>query len=309
MCFPRWLRYTLAGFAELCAVAAVAVAIDVNTIDVDRYARLAIVEVKTATGRELVIRGKLNVSLFPRLGVQAEDVSFANASWGSRPEMFKAKQVEGAVALLPLLHRKIEITRLALTDLDILLEKDAKGVGNWVFKPPAAGAASRPAGAGSDFELDIGEVVVDRGTLAWRNGASKEALRLTVRRLHLKERTLGNDLDVDADAAFRDQPFAIKGRMGRILAIIAKAADWPVDLVATTDGASVSAKGAIDWSTPLPALDLALKAEVKNPGGVAKLAATPLDLPMPATLTAKFTSSKGEQVADPLKLTLGKSTI
>jgi len=309
MHFPRWLKYTLAGFAALLALAAIAIGVAVYTIDVDRYARLAIAEVRTATGRELVIRGRLQISLFPRLAVRAEDVSFANASWGSRPEMFRAKQVEGSVALLPLLQRKVEITRLAVTDLDLLLEKDAKGVANWVFKPPASGAASQPAGAGSDFEFDIGELVIQRGSLAWRNGASKETTRLAIRRLQLKERTLGDEVDVNADAAFRDQPFAVKGRMGRIRALIAKAADWPLDLVATTDGASVAAKGAIDWSAALPALDLALKAELKHSAGVAKLAGTPLNLPMPATLTAKFASGKGEQVADPLKLTLGKSAI
>ena len=308
MRIPRWLKYALAGLAALFALAAVAIAVLVHTIDVDRYARLAIAEVKTATGRELTIRGKLDISLFPRLAVRAEDVSFANAAWGSRPDMVKAKRVDGAVALLPLLRRKVEITRLAVTDLDLLLEKDGKGVGNWVFKPPAAGAAP-PAERKSDFELDIGELVVDGGSLAWRNGASKDALRLAVRRLRLKERALSTDRDVELDASFRDQPFAVKGRIGRIVDLIAKAADWPVDVVATTDGASLTAKGAIDWSVALPALDLALKAELKHASGVAKLVGTPLALPMPATLTAKFTSGKGEQVADPLKLTLGKSAI
>jgi uncharacterized protein involved in outer membrane biogenesis len=223
--------------------------------------------------------------------------------------MVKAKRVDGAVALVPLLSRKIEITRLAVTDLDLLLEKDAKGVGNWVVKPAPAGAAPKPAGEKRDFEFDINELVVDRGSLAWRNGASKNGWRLAIRTLRLKERTLGTDRDVELDAAFRDQQFTVKGRMGRILDLIAKSADWPLDVVATTDGASAAAKGAIDWSAALPALDLALKAELKQSAGVSKLIGTPLDLPMPATLTAKFTSRKGEQTADPLKLTLGKSTV
>ena len=308
MRLPRWLKYTLAGFAALFAAVTVAIVVIVNTIDVDRYAQLAIAAVKTTTGRELAIRGKLDITLFPRLAVRAEDVSFANAAGGSRPEMIKAKRVDGAVALLPLLRRKVEITRLAVTDLDVLLEKDAKGVGNWVLKPPAPGTGSQPAGK-PDFEFDVPELVVDRGNLAWRNGASKETLRLAVRRLRLKERALSTDRDVELDASFRDQPFTVKGRIGRIVDLIAKAADWPVDVVATTDGASATAKGAIDWSAALPALDLALKAELKHSAGVAKLAGTPLDLPMPATLTAKFTSGRGEQVADPLKLTLGKSTV
>jgi len=309
MHLPRWLKYSLAGLAALVAVSGVALVVVAYTIDLDRYARLAIAEVKTLTGRELAIRGKLQVSLFPRLAVRAEDVSFANPAGASRPEMVKAKRVDAAVALLPLLHRRIEITRLAVNDLDLLLEKDAKGVGNWVVRPSAPGAASPPAAGKPDFEFDISELVVERGSLGWRNGASKEALRLAVRRLRLKERTLGTDRDVELDASFRDQPFAVKGRIGRILDLIAKASDWTVDVAATTDGATATAKGAIDWSGALPALDLALKAEVKHTAGVAKLAATPLDLPMPATLTAKFTSARGEQVADPLKLTLGRSMV
>src|SRR5512145_471486 len=280
MHMPRWLKYSLAGLAALFALAAVAVVVAVYTIDVDRYARLAIAEVKTVTGRELAIRGKLDISLFPRLAVRAEDVSFANAGWGSRPEMIRAKRVDGAVALVPLLSRKVEITRLAVTDLDVLLEKDAKGVGNWVLKPPAPAAAPAPAGDGRDFHFDVHELVVDRGSLAWRNGASKDTLRLAIRRLRMAERTLSSDRDVELDAAFREQPFTVKGRIGRIVDLIAKTADWPLDVVVTTDGASATAKGSIDWSAALP-----------------------------ATLAAKFTSGRGEQVADPLKLTLGKSTI
>ena len=309
MRMPRWLKYTLAGLAALFAAAAVGIAILVYTIDVDRYARLAIAEVRTATGRELAIKGKLEVSLFPRLAVRAEDVSFANPAGASRPEMFKAKRVEGAVALLPLLSRKIEITRLAATDLDVLLEKDAKGVGNWALKPAAPAAAPAAPGGKPDFQFDIHVLVVDRGSLAWRNGVSKDGWRLAIRRLRLAERTLSSDRDVELDAAFREQAFTVKGRIGRILDLIAKSADWPLDVVATTDGATATAKGAIDWSAALPALDLALKAELKHAAGVGKLVGTPVELPMPATLTAKFTSSKGEQVADPLKLTLGKSTI
>jgi hypothetical protein len=309
MRLPRWLKLTLVGIAALAAVAGIALTILVHTLDLDRYARLAIAEVKTLTGRELAIRGKLQLSVFPRLALAAEDVSFANPSWGSRPEMFKARRIEAAVALLPLLSRKVEITRLAVADLDLLLETDAKGTGNWVFKPPAAGAAP-PAGSGSsDLELDVTALDVERGTLAWRSGATRETLRLAVQRLRMKERTLGTDRDVDLDASFREQRFALKGTIGRILDLIAKNGAWPLDVVATTDGAKLAAKGTVDFRPAIPALDLALDAEVKQTAGLAKLLNAPLDLPLPATLAAKLASSKGEQTLDPLKVRLGKSAI
>jgi hypothetical protein len=108
MRLPRWLKLMLIGFAVFVVVAVIALVVIVKTLDLDRYARLAIAEVKTLTGRELTVRGKLEVRGFPRLKVIAEDVSFANAAWGSRPEMLKAKRVEGTIALLPLLQRKVQ---------------------------------------------------------------------------------------------------------------------------------------------------------------------------------------------------------
>ncbi len=309
MHLPRSLKLTLAGIAALVAIAAIALAVVVHTLDLDRYARLAVAEVKTLTGRELKIRGSLEVSVFPRLALVAEDVSFANASWGSRPEMFKAKRVEGAVALLPLLQRRIEITRLAVAELDLLLETDAKGTGNWVFKPPAPGAAAAPAAGSPDFELDVSALAVDRGALAWRSGATRETLRLAVQRLRMKARALGTDRDVDLDASFREQRFAVKGTIGRIKDLVAKDGAWPLDLVATTDGAKLAAKGRIDLRPAIPALDLALDAEVKQAAGLAKLLGMPLDLPLPATLAAQLAATNGEQVLDPLKVRLGKSAI
>jgi uncharacterized protein involved in outer membrane biogenesis len=72
-------------------------------------------------------------------------VSFANARWGSRPELAKAKRVAGSLALAPLLGGRIDIDRLTLFEPDVLLETNAKGVGNWVLgRPsPAAPAAER----------------------------------------------------------------------------------------------------------------------------------------------------------------------
>ena len=228
MRLPRWLKYTLTGLAALVALVAVALVVLVNTIDLDRHARLAIAAVKTATGRELAIRGQLEVSVFPRLAVRAEDVSFANPAWGSRPQMVTAKRIEGAVALLPLLHRRIEITRLAVTDLDLLLETDAKGTGNWVFKPPVSAPAATPSDSSRGVGFDIAEI--------------------------------------------RD--------------LIARDGAWPLDAVVATDGAQATVKGSIDWRAALPGLDLAVGADLKHTAGLAKLLGTPLDLPMPATLTA-----------------------
>ena len=247
---PRWLKLALAGIAALLVLAVIGVVILVNTIDVKRLAALAAGEVKDATGRELKIAGRLDVSFFPRLAIVAEDVSFANAPWGSRPELAKAKRIAGSIALLPLLRGKVDIDRLVVAEPDVLLETNAKGVGNWVFGRPAP--AAQPAEPSPAFALDMEELVIERGMLAFRDGASKRTERLTVGRLRLKERALGDRVDVDLQAAFREQPLTASGAIGRIMRVLDNDARWPVQLALATDGARVNVDGTVisTWNSP-----------------------------------------------------------
>lgn len=305
---PRWLKLTLLGAAGLFAAAVAGVAILVSTIDLNRYAKLAADEVKAATGRELRIAGKLDVKLFPRLALVAENVSFANAPWGSRPDMARVKRIEGSVALLPLLRKEVEVTHLVLVEPDVLLETDAKGLGNWVFKPAAAGKIEATPDAGG-AAFDLHSAGIDRGQLAWRNGAKKETLRLAVERLRLDRKTLGNELNVDLAATFREQSFTLKGSMGPIRRLVARDPAWPLDLAFATAGAAVDVKGSLDLSAKLLTLAGELKAEVKDSAGLAKLSGTPLALPVPLTVTAKASATRDEYRVDPVRAAFGKSSV
>ncbi len=304
---PRWLRFALAGVAALFVVLAVGIAVLGYTIDARRVAALAADQLKAATGRELKIAGPLDVSFFPRLAIIAEDVSFANAPWGSRPELVKAKRVAGSIALLPLLGGRIHVDRIVLVEPDVLLETSAKGVGNWVFGEPSAPAP--PGEAAGESTLDVAELVLERGLLAFRDGASQRAEQLVVERLRFKERPPGDRLDVDLRAAFREQPFTAKGTMGRIVRALEKDAAWPVRLALATDGARAELDGTVDWSAAVPALNAALKAEVKETAGLGRLAGAAIDAPTPIAVSAQLASRKGEQVADPLRITLGTHAI
>jgi uncharacterized protein involved in outer membrane biogenesis len=306
MKIPRWLKIALLAVVAFVAAVAIGLIVLVNTIDLGRYTKLATDEVKAATGRELRI-GKVDIKIFPRIAVVADDVALANAPWGSRPEMLRAKRVEASVALLPLLRNEIEVTRLALVEPDALIETDAKGTGNWVFKPAAARSAEDRGDGGGHFDLQVASI--DRGRLAWHDGARKATVQLAVSRLRLEREALGGNLDLDLDAAFRDQPFTLKGSMGTLRRLLAKDAAWPVDLTAATDGAGVAVKGALDFRTPVPTFDGTLKGTVKDPAGLGRLAGRPLDLPVPLALDAKAAAASGEFVVDPLKVTIGKSAI
>ena len=110
-------------------------------MDFGRFKGYAEQAAMDATGRKLAIDGAVHLSLLPSPSLVAEKVRFANAPWGSAPDMAKVDKVEARVALVPLLARKVVVERLVLVSPEILLETDKYRQGNWEFDRAAAGRA------------------------------------------------------------------------------------------------------------------------------------------------------------------------
>ena len=182
------LKTVLLGVVGLIVVLVVAAVVVVKSIDVNKYKPLIAEQAKAATGRELTIRGNLDLQIGLSPAVVVKDVSLANAPWGSRPEMLKLGQFEVEVALLPLIFRQIQITRLILVQPDILLETDAKGTGNWVFGAPAAAPSPKqPTGEKTALPpVAVQKVRIEKGTLAYRDGKTKQTTTLALDRLDVE---------------------------------------------------------------------------------------------------------------------------
>ena len=174
----RW-PWVLAGLVVALPVAAVAIALAVFDPNAEKPRIQAAVQ--AATGRALALDGPIGVkfSLVPTLTL--DGVALANMPGGSRPQMATVRRVELELALLPLLSRRVEVRRLLLVGPDILLETDAGGQANWLFGQPAAPDAApapgaRPAEtaqrAGQRLGIDVHQVAIEDGKLAWRDGTT-----------------------------------------------------------------------------------------------------------------------------------------
>lgn len=87
--------------------------------------------VQEKTGRELLIRGDIELSVFPWLGVELPDVSLSNAAGFEAPHMLAIKQLDVRAKLLPLLRGELEVGTLVLHGLQLNLARNADGVSNW----------------------------------------------------------------------------------------------------------------------------------------------------------------------------------
>jgi AsmA protein len=128
-----------------------------------------------ALGREVKVSGGLRFSVFPTLGVNAQQVSIANRPGGKAPLFANIDELDVGVALLPLLHGDVEISKLVLKKPTLALEADAGGKPNWVFEPkqkPNQTPAQQAQAAQLD-RLGLGDVHITEGALTYRDNLGK----------------------------------------------------------------------------------------------------------------------------------------
>lgn len=93
------------------------------------------------TGREIVIRGDLNVnpwSLTPRIRVH--DLQIGNLSrYRDRGRFADVQNADVSIRLLPLLIGRFDIVKLDLSGASVGLFRDGKGVSNWAGAPQGSG--------------------------------------------------------------------------------------------------------------------------------------------------------------------------
>ena len=142
----HWKRFVPIGVLTIVFLIA-AVYVYLKTYDYNKLKPLVARMVEDATGRKLILDGEINleIGLLPSLVVT--DVTFANAAWGSRPQMVKIEKIEVQVRLLPLLFKDVQLKRIGLAGVDVLLETDPNGQGNWEFI-----AGDRSAGKAGAFK-------------------------------------------------------------------------------------------------------------------------------------------------------------
>jgi uncharacterized protein involved in outer membrane biogenesis len=236
--------------------------------------------VESATGRTLTIGGSIGVklSLVPTLVI--EDVSLANPPGFSRPDLIRIGRVELSLALMPLLHRRVEVAHIALDHPDLLLETSAAGQTNWssgkaASKPPAPAPAAPPTptappaqtavgGGEQGFSVSVNDIQVTEAKIGWKSGAAPE------RDVSIPHLTIATQADqsmrLDGAVAFEGKTLTIAAHTGSISGLTAGngGAPWPLDLTLGLDGARLAAKGTLGHPMDGAGTDLTIDGAVPD---------------------------------------------
>jgi len=201
----------------LIALVVAGVAI-IKSIDFNQYKGLIAEQAKAATGRDLVIAGDLNlaISLTPSLSV--DGVSFANAPWGTSPNMVSVKHFSAQMSLMPLLSGEIKINQVILDGVQVLAEKDKSGKANWEFGAPIAQPQETP-GESTVVLPVVNAVSLKDVTVTYKDAQAGQQYALKLDSVDLKSGGLSAPLDLMVKGNINNQAFSVAGQLGSIGAI------------------------------------------------------------------------------------------
>lgn len=252
----------IAGIALLLIVALVAAlcgflyTFDYNTLK-PRIARM----VKDATGRELEISGDIDLALGLLPALEITDLSFANAPWGSQPQMIRMDKLQARVQLLPLLSKDVRMTRLAFAGVEVLLETKPDGQGNWEI-PVDESPAGRP-GASKAFKINAGNIRLQNLVLTYRDGKTGSTTRVRIADLQMVEPAGGDSLAVDLKADYNGQPLTLAGTTGPVRMLL-ESERFGFELSGAFSTAALELDGAIDDALNLQGIDVKVQTSGKN---------------------------------------------
>jgi len=175
-------------------------------VDPNRYRDDIIRAVKTHTGRDFQIEGKLKLSFFPWLGLETGALQLANAPGFGKEPFARVESAGIKVELLPLLRKEVRVDAIRLNGLNLNLAKNKDGHTNWedLTKPqakPAEPEKPKSPDAGAALAaFTVNELDVRNANVVWDDQQS--GARYAVRGLDLTSGNLLGTTPVPLKLAF-----------------------------------------------------------------------------------------------------------
>lgn len=250
----RLIKYLLIVVAVV-VVLAVGLVIFVSSADFTAYRTEIAAAVEAQTGRKITINGDIDqhvLSLSPSLVLN--DVSFANAKWGRRPQMLTAKRIEISMKLIPLLSGDFHVTRFTLIGADVLLETNAKGEGNWAFwsKEKRAETLAKQKAKPSTASAAIQNLRIKDSLFTFYDGRSKLVSRVHIDEIAATATSLQAPLKLTTKGTYNDVPIETKGSLGAFSDFLGSDDDYPIDLRVKFGGSDLAIKVISDLSGRVP---------------------------------------------------------
>ena len=211
--------------------------------DIAKVKPALIAAVQRSTGQTLTISGEVGFRFTPWPSIAMEDVMLGGPPANFASPLLRVARVTLTPAWLPLLLGRVEITKIAMRQPALILDRDIVGHGNWEFGTDTSNTAD-----GGSVVLNPLEIEISEGTITRRETGIPD------REMAVPHATLTG----------------ATGSMGAFLNGPPGAA-WPADLIWTSDDLTVAIRGSVAHPWAGRGVTLTLDGAMRDAAGVSRL--------------------------------------
>jgi AsmA protein len=196
------LKYTAIAVGSLLVLTVLAVVALWMYFDPNDYKGEVQRTVREQTGRELLLPGKISLSLFPDIALEFGPAMLGNAAGFGADPMLQLERVRLGVKLRPLFSKRVEVSSAEIIRPVIRLQVDKGGHDNWsdisehMKQSPQAPAEK----AGSPLNVQIASLKIEDGSLSYTDARTPGTTSLA--KLNLTTGELADSRPVKLDLGF-----------------------------------------------------------------------------------------------------------
>ncbi|WP_027157087.1 AsmA family protein [Methylobacter luteus] len=289
----KWVGITL-------LVLVVAIALFLAFFDWNKLRGPISSQVSSKLDRRFEIKGDLDVDLAWTPRITVNDIELANTDWGSKPEMMTLDRLQFSIRLLDLLKGDVVLPEIHLSKLDALLEKSAKGKGNWVFKTDKKDETDRT-------EIPkIDNLTLEDSKLVYRDPTTDTELNLTASAAGAAKE---QGVRLQGRGRFEGERFTLKVQGGSLLELWEKSKPYPVDLKMAAGDTKVAVEGTFADPVQLQEPKLSIDLQGDTLAKLSPFIGVPLAETPPYKFTGHVTRSGEQWLINDLKGNMGSSDI
>ena len=221
------LKKVLFLIVGIAAVAVIAAVLFVLLFDPNDFREEIAAKVKQSTGRDLVIEGDIELTLFPWLAINVGKTTLGNsAGFGDEP-FASFEEARLSVSIIPMLvDRKVAVGTAVLDSLELNLQIASNGRSNWQDFIDASEAQPEVVDSGDAADagsIDIASIGITNASISYNDAQLGESYRLT-------------DFNLSSGIVERGAPIALSGDFNFELQPADLAGDFAIETVMTLDG-------------------------------------------------------------------------
>ena len=223
-----------------------------------------------------------------------DDVALGNVPGGSEARMARVKSMQITLSLLDLLRGHIVVPKVALDDVDVLLEALNDGRQNWVVGNEEKSKDEKPRS-----RLRLGSVSLTQGRIRYLDHRMPLDMSVQARSLDPQAKQIPRDSDAPQrntryglgfaiTGHYRGNPFSGEARSGGVVSLVDSGVPFPLQLQVKAGETTLRMEGTIADVTQLSGVDMRMELAGPTLANIYPLLLLPLPASPPYSLHGRL---------------------